>query len=442
MQIFKQFFIPCLIISMVAVVTKTGYSQTTNPDNNQTHVFLPLVVSTTPEAVAPQVQVVPNQYIVVLQDDVVTSASVSSIASELATLYGATVQQTYDTALTGFTMNLPTDVITEALSALQQDIRVESVEQDQVMTIVPVEQNLADPGQEMATASATEATQPNAPWGLDRIDQRNLPLDNQYRYNNNGAGVKVYIIDSGIRASHAEFEGRVTFGYDAIDGSLPADDCFGHGTHVAAIVGGKTYGVAKRVQLVAVRVLDCKGEATVSEVIAGVNWVTQQRKNNPNGAMVANMSLGGPITAALDKAVTNSIKAGITYVVAAGNNYGLSACNLSPARVPTAITVGATSAFLDFRALYSNIGSCLDLFAPGSTVPSAWYTNDSAVATLSGTSMATPHVAGAAALYLQSHPNANPNTVANALIANVTTNAVLLAGSGSPNRLLFVPQSQ
>jgi subtilisin family serine protease len=204
-------------------------------------------------------------------------------------------------------------------------------------------------------------------------------------------------------------------------------------------VGGKTYGVAKGAQLVAVRVLDCKGEATVSEVIAGVNWVTKERKRNPQSLMVANMSLGGPVSAALDKAIANSIAAGMPYVIAAGNNYGMSACNLTPARVPTAITVGATMSLLDLRAFYSNIGSCLDLFAPGSAIQAAWFTSDTSIKTLSGTSMAAPHVTGAAAIYLQIHPKATPKEVADALLANTTPDVVLLAGTRSPNRLLFVP---
>ena len=442
MKIQKRFALPLFILNLIALYFIPTYAQSPTADPAPTKVFLPLVNGGSGADDTLTALFVPNQYIVILQDELVASASVATIASELTAIYGATLLQTYDEAVNGFTLNLPSAAITKTLAALRADMRVEQVEQDQIITVVPLEDSQPDLPQDQVSPSAVEITQPNAPWGLDRIDQRNQPLNSQYSYTKNGAGVKVYIIDSGIRASHVDFEGRVSDGYDTIDGTLPADDCFGHGTHVAATVGGKSYGVAKGVQLVAVRVLDCNGQATISEVIAGVNWVTKERKRAPQSPMVANMSLGGPVSAALDKAVKQSIAAGITYVVAAGNNYGLSACSLSPARVPTAITVGATMALLDFRAFYSNTGRCLDLFAPGSAIPSAWFTSDTALMTLSGTSMAAPHVAGAAALYLQQYPQAKPDAVANALLAQTTLDLVILAGNGSPNRLLFVPQTR
>jgi len=286
------------------------------------------------------------------------------------------------------------------------------------------------------SASATDATQTNPPWGLDRIDQRALPLNARYNYVSTGAGVRVYIIDTGIRITHSEFQGRASYGIDTIDGSLPANDCNGHGTHVAGSVGGRTYGVAKGVQLIAVRVLDCAGSGSNSQVIAGVNWVTNQRRVNPTIPAVANMSLGGSTSPTLDAAVTNSIAAGVTFVIAAGNNNGGNACNISPARVAQALTVGATTA-TDARATYSNIGSCVDLFAPGSGITSAWWSSDTAINTLDGTSMATPHVAGIAALYLQSHASALPAEVANALNNNATANLVSNPGANSPNRLLY-----
>jgi len=277
-----------------------------------------------------------------------------------------------------------------------------------------------------------DTTQSNATWGLDRLDQRDLPLNATYSYDKTGSGVTAYIIDTGIRLSHNDFGGRATSGYDAIDGGS-ADDCNGHGTHVSGTVGGTTYGVAKGVRLVAVRVLDCGGSGSNSGVIAGVNWVTS---NHAAGQpAVANMSLGGGVSTALDQAVSNSIADGVTYALAAGNS-NANACNSSPARTPNAITVGATTSS-DARASYSNYGTCLDVFAPGSNITSAWSTSNTATNTISGTSMASPHVAGAAAVYLEGNPGATPAQVASALSGAATTGKVTSPGSGSPNRLLY-----
>jgi subtilisin family serine protease len=277
--------------------------------------------------------------------------------------------------------------------------------------------------------------QTGATWGIDRIDQRDLPLSTTFSYVNTGLGVTAYIVDTGIRLSHTQFTGRVSSGYDAIDGGS-ADDCNGHGTHVAGTVGGTTVGVAKGVSLVAVRVLDCGGSGTWSGVVAGVDWVAA----NAVKPAVANMSLGGGASTTLDDAVARAINAGVTFVVAAGNgNTGgkaQPACNYSPARVPAAITVGATGS-TDAKASYSNYGTCVDIFAPGNSILSAWYTSDTAGNTISGTSMASPHVAGVAALYLQSNGAASPATVSNALTSGATVGKVTNAGTGSPNRLLF-----
>jgi Subtilase family/Bacterial Ig domain len=275
------------------------------------------------------------------------------------------------------------------------------------------------------------ATQTPATWGLDRIDQRALPLSSSYTYNQTGAGVHAYVIDTGLRATHAQFAGRVGNGYTAINDGRGTSDCNGHGTHVAGTVGGTTYGVAKSVTLHPVRVLNCSGSGTTSGVIAGVDWVTANRVK----PAVANMSLGGGASSALDTAVVNSTNAGVTYAVAAGNS-NANACNSSPARVAAALTVGATTS-TDARASYSNYGSCLDIFAPGSSITSAWYTSDSATNTISGTSMASPHVAGAVALYLQTAPTATPAQVAQAVVAIATQGVVTSPGSGSPNRLLY-----
>jgi subtilisin family serine protease len=272
-------------------------------------------------------------------------------------------------------------------------------------------------------------SQPNPTWGIDRIDEADLPLDNTYVYNESGEGVHVYVIDTGIRTTHSEFGGRASVSFDALGGN--GQDCHGHGTHVAGTVGGATYGVAKDATLHAVRVLNCSGSGTTAGVIAGVDWVTQ----NHQSPAVANMSLGGSASAALDNAVNNSINSGVTYAIAAGNS-SANACNYSPARVAAALTAGA-STNTDARASFSNFGSCLDVFAPGQSITSAWSTSDGATNTISGTSMASPHVAGVAALFLEANPGAAPATVASALVNGATTNRLTGIGSGSPNRLLY-----
>ena len=283
-----------------------------------------------------------------------------------------------------------------------------------------------------------DATQSPATWGLDRIDQQNLPLSNSYTYNFTASGVKAYIIDTGILTTHTQFGGRAIHGRDAVNNDNDATDCNGHGTHVAGTVGGSTYGVAKSVTLVAVRVLDCSGNGTDSGVIAGIDWVTADHQ--AGAPAVANMSLGGGVSQALDDAVNRAINDGVTMAVAAGNGdqFGnpLNACNGSPSRVPAAITVGATTS-TDARSSFSNYGTCLDLFAPGSSITSSWYTSTTATNTISGTSMATPHVTGVAALYLSQNGNQSPATVRNAIVAAATPNKVTNPMTGSPNLLLY-----
>jgi subtilisin family serine protease len=347
-------------------------------------------------------------YIVVLADGV--AAHPSLVAEQHRRSHGAQVSQTYSTALRGYAARLTT----AGLGAVVRDPRVAYVQRDGV-----------------ATASAT--TQSGATWGLDRIDQRS-GTDGTYSYTATGTGVTAYVIDTGIRSTHSDLSGRVTPGYDAFGGT--SDDCNGHGTHVAGTVGGTTYGVAKGVTLVAVRVLDCNGSGTWSGVIAGLDWVAAHHTTGP---AVANMSLGGGANTAVDDAVKKVIADGVSTAVAAGNgNQGgraQDACKYSPARVPEAITIGATDKS-DTKTSWSNYGSCVDWFAPGLSITSAWHTSDSATNTISGTSMATPHVAGVAALHLQGEPTASPQQVRDALYA-ATTKSIVKSSKTANNHLLF-----
>jgi subtilisin family serine protease len=279
-------------------------------------------------------------------------------------------------------------------------------------------------------------------WGLDRIDQRDLPLNQTYAYNQTGRGVTAYILDSGINSTHADFGSRVRNGFN-FSTTLSASDCNGHGTHVAGIVGGSVYGVAKEVSLVSLRVLDCQNRGFVSDMVTAINWaITDHQTGQP---AVMNISIYTDLpSSSLDAAINAAIADGITVCVLAGNgtaNNGTpaDACTISPARVSNAITVSATD-ILDGKARFANFGTCVDLFAPGVQIESAWYSSDTATAIDSGTSMATPHVSGAAALYLQNHPNAAPATVASALIAAASLDKVQNAGLSSANRLLFTSE--
>ncbi len=385
------------LLSVLALLLLAALPVSAAPDGPRA----PLFAADSPSAIR-------GQYIVVLKPDATTRLDELIAAAEQAGAGETRLLHRYEAALNGFAAVLPD----RAVEALRLHPAVDYIEVDQTVQI--------------------DATQSPATWGIDRIDQRNLPLSNSYTYNNTGSGVTAYIIDTGIRFSHNEFGGRAVSGYDAVDGGS-ADDCNGHGTHVAGTVGGSTYGVAKGVRLVGVRVLNCSGSGSTSGVIAGVDWVTSNHTGtNP---AVANMSLGGSASSSLDSAVNRSISDGVSYAVAAGNS-NANACYYSPARVSAAITVGATTSS-DTRASYSNYGSCLDIFAPGSSITSAWYTSNTATNTISGTSMATPHVAGVAALYLQGNPGASPSTVRNALVNNSTTGVVKSPGTNSPNRLLY-----
>ncbi|MFI8252483.1 S8 family peptidase [Streptomyces filamentosus] len=351
---------------------------------------------------------VPGSYLVTLRKDAGFTAG-SAEGRGLIAGYGGKVGKTFGAALDGYTVTLDA----AAARRLAADPAVATVEQNQVVR--------------------AEATQQNAPWGLDRIDQADLPLSGTYTYPDSaGTGVTAYVIDTGVRVSHAELGGRAVNGYDAVDGDTVAQDGNGHGTHVATTIAGSTYGVAKAAKVVAVRVLDDNGSGTTAGVVAGIDWVTAHHA--AGAPAVANLSLGGGASTTLDNAVKRSIADGVTYAVAAGNS-GVNARNSSPARVTEALTVGATSN-TDAKASWSNYGAVLDLFAPGVSITAGWNTGDTATNTISGTSMATPHVAGAAAVYLAGHPTATPAQVSTALVNAATPNKVTSPGSGSPNRLL------
>lgn len=348
--------------------------------------------------------------------------SVRNSAERGRTMAGASraeLRHTYSHAIKGFAVTVPADAVQSFLDAALQDPDIDHVEADQVIT----------------TMQSAQAVQSNATWGLDRTDQRALPLSLTYSYFSTGAGVRAYIIDTGILASHQEITGRVSGGFTSVNDGRGTTDCAGHGTHVAATVGGQTWGMAKGVTLVPVRVLDCSGSGTLSGVIAGVDWVAA----NAVRPAVANMSLGGSLSAALNDAVANAVASGITVVVAAGNS-NWNACDYSPASEASAITVGATNS-ADSRAWFSNTGTCVDVFAPGESITSAGISSSTAVSVLSGTSMAAPHVAGLAALYLQSNTTAMPAAVASAIKTAATSDKVVNAGAGSPNLLIYTDLS-
>ncbi|MGK7732271.1 S8 family peptidase [Acinetobacter baumannii] len=352
--------------------------------------------------------IIKNQYIVILNKDAGPS---KDFAQNIAKQHAGKVLQSYDTVLKGFAIYLPDTAGTAFIEAMKKNPQVLSVESDTIVNI-----------------DAT--TQSNPDWGIDRIDQKALPLNSTYSYLQTGSGTTAYIVDTGILSSHQEFSGRVLSGYTAISDGNGTTDCNGHGTHVAGTVGGTTYGVAKSVNLVPIRILGCDGSGASSNVIAGLDWIL---KNGKKPAVV-NMSLGGATSSSLDSAVENLFNNGYVMVVAAGNS-NTDACTSSPARVSKAITVAATDN-TDTRASYSNYGSCVDIFAPGSQINSSWIGSNTATKILNGTSMATPHVAGVVAEMLQSTPTASPQTISTNLLNQASSN-VVKNPSGSPNRLLY-----
>jgi subtilisin family serine protease len=402
-----------LAIALLHLTDAVAQDEDESPwaENATSSLFLPMAQS------GPAAQsggdVIPDQYIVVLKDPGVRAAggeveTAAAFADRVVPVAGGEVLGSFDAVMPAFVARLSP----AALAQVQADPGVDYVEPDRVILV--------------------DATQANATWGLDRIDQLNRPLNTSYTYNVTGSGVHAYIIDTGIRTTHAQFAGRIGNGYTAVTDGQGTNDCNGHGTHVAGTVGGATFGVAKAVTLHAVRVLGCTGSGSTSGVIAGINWVAQNRVL----PAVANMSLGGSASTSLDTAVRSAISRGVVFILAAGNA-NVDACSTSPARTVEAITVGASDSS-DNRASFSNYGTCLDLFAPGVIIQSAMNSSDTASGSMSGTSMAAPHVTGAAALYLSAYRTASPAAVAAALAANAGQNKVVNAGAGSPNRLLYI----
>ncbi|GHX85069.1 alkaline serine exoprotease A precursor [Vibrio cholerae] len=410
---FKKFLSLC-IVSTFSVAATSALAQP-----NQ------LVGKSSPQQLAPLMKAasgkgIKNQYIVVLKQPATIMSndlqafqqSTQRSVNALANKHALEIKNVFDSALSGFSAELTA----EQLQALRADPNIDYIEQNQIITVNPI------------ISASANAAQDNVTWGIDRIDQRDLPLNRSYNYNYDGSGVTAYVIDTGIAFNHPEFGGRAKSGYDFIDNDNDASDCQGHGTHVAGTIGGAQYGVAKNVNLVGVRVLGCDGSGSTEAIARGIDWVAQ----NASGPSVANLSLGGGISQAMDQAVARLVQRGVTAVIAAGND-NKDACQVSPAREPSGITVGSTTNN-DGRSNFSNWGNCVQIFAPGSDVTSA--SHKGGTTTMSGTSMASPHVAGVAALYLQENKNLSPNQI-KTLLSDRSTKGKVSDTQGTPNKLLY-----
>jgi len=396
-----------LLISMIVVTGCDNSSLPTYESNSELNQSQPVTDVPAYSSNARVGEAVPGEFIVILKE-VKGNRTIAKRIEQIEKRTKGVAGEYYENTRS-FTLTVPAKHADKVMKKLGNHPHVDIVEPDRLVERTSYQNSVR--------------------WNLDRVDQRDVNFDSKYYYTNAAKDVTVYVVDTGINYGHIDFEGRASFGFDVFGGD--GADCDGHGTHVAATIGGKTWGVAKKANLVSVRVLDCDGNSTTSRVIAGINWINE----NIDGPSVVNMSLSGGGSYAMDAAIKNSIASGVTYIFAAGNS-NADACNYSPSRVDEGITVAASTSE-DSRASYSNYGSCVDTFAPGSSVRSAWIGSNTMERTISGSSMAAPHVAGAAAIYLQDNQDASPQEI-EAYILGETTKNVVTGSNSTNNHLLYI----